>query len=252
MCSFPMLAHPEYRLETYLSFRDDSNVMDIRSRLMGACDPGYRDFSKKLIPGCDDIIGVRTPFLKELAKEIAKGDWRSVLKDMPTDYHEERIVRGFVICYAKMDLAERMRYIESQVALMDNWAVCDSFFFRPKKSESDEYYRFAKSFIGRSKPYERRFGIVTMMKFIDDGHVSEILSLMDSVRSDEYYVNMAVAWTISMCYVKYPELTDRYLQDCSLDDFTYNKAIQKTIESFRVSDEDKARLKGMRRKVRAT
>ena len=235
-----------------MSFRDHPIPMDVRSRLMGACDPEYRDFSMKLIPGCDDIIGVRTPFLKELAKEIAKGDWRSTLKDMRTDYHEERIVRGFVICYAKMDLAERMRYIESQVALMDNWAVCDGFFFRPKRSESDEYYQFAKSFIGRERPYERRFGIVTMMKFIDDEHVEEILSLMDSVRSDEYYVNMAVAWTVSMCYVKYPELTDRYLRECNLDDFTYNKAIQKTIESFRVSDEDKARLKGMRRKVRAT
>ena len=226
--------------------------MDIRTRLLDASDQGYREFSMKLIPGCNDIIGVRTPFLKELAKEIAKGDWRSVLKDMRTDYHEERLVRGFVICYAKMDLAERMRYTESQVALMDNWAVCDGFFFRPKRSESDEYYQFAKSFIGREGTYEKRFGIVTMMKFIDDGHVEEILSLMDSVRSDEYYVNMAVAWTISMCYVNYPELTDRYLQNCSLDDFTYNKAIQKTIESFRVSDEDKARLKGMRRKVRAT
>ena len=75
---------------------------------------------------------------------------------------------------------------------------------------------------------------------------------MDSVKSDEYYVNMAVAWTISMCYVKYPELTEEYLKNCSLDDFTYNKAIQKTIESFRVSDEDKQRLKGMKRKVRAT
>lgn len=235
-----------------MSFRDYPIPMDIRSKLMDACDPGYRDFSMKLIPGCDDIIGVRTPFLKVLAREIAKGDWRSVLKDMRTDYHEERIVRGFIICYAKMDLAERMRYIESQVALMDNWAVCDCFFFRPKKSESDEYYGFAKSFIGRERPYERRFGIVTMMKFIDDDHVDEILSLMDSVRSDEYYVNMAVAWTVSMCYVKYPELTDRYLRECSLDDFTYNKAIQKTIESFRVSDEDKARLRGMRRKVRAT
>ena len=226
--------------------------MDVRARLLEASEPEFREFSMKLTPGCNSMLGVRSPFLKDLAKEIAKGDWRSVLKDMRTDYHEERLLRGFVICYAKMDLEERMEYTESQVALMDNWAVCDCFFYRPKRSESREYYEFAKSFIGREKTYERRFGIVTMMKFIDDDHIDEILSLMDSVKSDEYYVNMAVAWTISMCYVKFPGLTDEYLRDCNLDDFTYNKAIQKTIESFRVSDEDKQRLKGMRRKVRAT
>ena len=226
--------------------------MDIRSRLLAERDPGYRDFSMKLIPGCENMIGVRTPFLKQLSKEIAKGDWRSILRSMPTDYQEERLVRGFVICYAKMDLDERMRWIESQVALMDNWAVCDGFFFRPKASESGRYFEFAKSFIGREGAYERRFGIVTMMKFIDAEHIEEILSLMDSVRSDEYYVNMAVAWTVSMCYVKFPERTDRFLRECSLDDFTYNKSIQKTIESYRVSEGDRDRLRKMRRKVRAT
>jgi 3-methyladenine DNA glycosylase AlkD len=146
-----------------------------------------------------------------------------------------------------MDLDERIRYIESQVALMDNWAVCDGFPYRPKASESDAYYGFAKSFIPRGKEYERRFGIVTMMKFIDEEHIDEILSLMDSVKDDRYYVNMAVAWTVSMCYVKFPERTEDFLRKCSLDDFTYNKSIQKTCESFRVSPEDKARLKGMRR-----
>lgn len=226
--------------------------MDVRSRLMAERDPDFREFSIKLIPGCENMIGVRTPFMKELAKEISKGDWRSVLRDMATDYQEERLVRGFVISYAKMDIDERMRYTESQVALMDNWAVCDGFFFRPKTSESERYYEFAKSFIGRSGTYERRFGIVTMMKFIDDAHIDEILSLMDSVRSDEYYVNMAVAWTVSMCYVKFPEKTEEFLRNCHLDDFTYNKSIQKTIESFRVDKADKERLKTMRRKVRAT
>ena len=112
---------------------------DVRERLFAAQDTEFRDFSVKLIPGCENMIGVRTPVMKAIAKEIAAGDWRATLKDMPTDYQEERIVRGFVICYAKMDLDERMDYIESQVALMDNWAVCDSFFFRPKVS------RFATS-----------------------------------------------------------------------------------------------------------
>ena len=177
-------------------------MTDIRERLFQNQDIEFRDFSMKLTPGCDNMIGVRSPVVKDIAKEISKGDWRRTLSEMQTDYQEERLVRGFVISYAKMDLDERMRYIESQVRLMDNWAVCDCFFYRPKKSESKEYYGFAKSYIPRERTYERRFGIVTMMKFIDDEHIDEILSLMDSVKSDEYYVNMAVAWTISMCYVK--------------------------------------------------
>ncbi len=222
-------------------------MTDLRERLFRNQDVGYRDFSMKLIPGCGNMIGVRTPVLKGIAREIAKGDWRKELSEMRTDYQEERLVRGFVIGFARMDLKERMGYIESQVALMDNWAVCDGFPYRPKASESDAYYEFAKSFIHRKKEYERRFGIVTMMKFIDGDHIDEILSLMDSVRDDRYYVNMAVAWTVSICYVKFPERTEMFLKECSLDDFTYNKSIQKTCESFRVSPGDKARLKGMRR-----
>ena len=222
-------------------------VNDIRERLFAAQDTEFRDFSVKLIPGCENMIGVRTPVMKAIAKDIAAGDWRGTLKSMSTDYQEERIVRGFVICYAKMGLDERMGYVESQVALMDNWAVCDSFFFRPKASESDRYFEFAKSFIPREREYDRRFGIVTMMKFVDDDHIDEILSLMDGVKDDRYYVNMAVAWTLSVCYVKYPEMTERYLDSCSLDDFTYNKTIQKICESFRAKPEDKARLRTKRR-----
>ncbi len=220
---------------------------DLRERLFAARDEDFRDFSVKLIPGCTNMIGVRTPVMKEMAKEIAGGDWRSFLEDAPADYQEERIIRGFVICYARMDIDERMRWIGTQVPLMDNWAVCDSFFFRPRPAESDRYFEFAKSYISRGGEYERRFGIVTMMKFIDDGHIDEILELMDGVRDDRYYVNMAVAWTVSICYVKYPGRTDRFLEQCHLDDFTYNKSIQKTCESFRVSPEDKERLRSRRR-----
>jgi 3-methyladenine DNA glycosylase AlkD len=222
-------------------------VNDLRERLFALQDIGYRDFSMKLTPGCTDMIGVRTPVMKAIAKEIASGDWRTYLGDMAADYQEERVVRGFVICYAKMDLDERMRWTESQVALMDNWAVCDSFFFRPNRKEYERYFEFARSFIPRSGEYERRFGVVTMMKFIDDGHIDEILSLMDGIRDDRYYVRMAVAWTLSVCYVKYPEKTDRYLESCLLDDFTYNKTIQKICESFRADPADKERLKAKRR-----
>jgi len=222
-------------------------MTDIRERLFQNQDIEFRDFSMKLTPGCNNMIGVRSPVVKDIAKEISKGDWRRTLSEMQTDYQEERVVRGFVISYAKMDLDERMRYIESQVRLMDNWAVCDCFPYRPKKSESDRYFEFARSFISREGEYERRFGIVTMMKFIDDDHIDEILSLMDGVKDDRYYVNMAVAWTVSMCYVKYPEKTEAFLKNCRLDDFTYNKSIQKTCESFRVSPEDKKRLGAMKR-----
>ncbi len=220
---------------------------DLRERLFAARDEDFRDFSVKLIPGCGNMIGVRTPVMREMAKEIAGGDWRTFLEETPADYHEERIVRGFVICYAKMDLDERMHWIGTQVPLMDDWAVCDSFFFKPKPKESDRYFEFARSYIFREGEYERRFGIVTMMKFIDDAHIDRVLSLMDSVRDDRYYVNMAVAWTVSICYVKYPRRTDCFLDTCHLDDFTYNKSIQKICESFRVSPEDKERLRSRRR-----
>lgn len=221
---------------------------DIRKRLLASRDEAFRDFSVKLIPGCDNMIGVRTPVMRSLAKEVSKGDWRDVIDSMPTDYQEERIVRGFIICYAKMDLEERLRWIRTQVPLMDNWAVCDSFFYRPKASEREEYYRFARSYISHDAEYDRRFGVVTMMKFIDEDHIDDILDLMGDVRDDRYYVRMAMAWTLSMCFVYFPERTERFLDGCGLDDFTYNKTIQKACESFRVSPEDKRRLKTKRRR----
>lgn len=223
-------------------------MFDLRSRLFAEKDEKYREFSMKLIPGCENMIGVRTPVLRAIAKEICRGDWRSVLKEIGTEYQEEKVVRGLVISSAKMDLDERMDLIREFVPLIDNWAVCDLFDFRPRKGESEEYFRFAKGYIGREEEYASRFGIVTMMKFIDEEHIDEIIGLMDSVRHDGYYVKMAVAWTLSMCYVKFPERTEAYLGDCGLDRFTYNKTLQKIVESLRVDDATKSRIKGMRRK----
>lgn len=223
-------------------------MYDVKGRLMSERDEEFRAFSMKLIPGCKGMIGVRTPVLRRIAKEISKDDWRSILPQLDVDCHEEKLIRGFVIASAKMDLEERLELIDSQVALMDNWAVCDMFDYKPKAHEREAYFDFASSYLDRPGEFEKRFGAVTMMKYIDEDHIRKVISLMDSVKHDGYYLKMGVAWTLSMCYVKFPDITDAYLQSCNLDDFTFNKTLQKTAESFRSDKEMKDRVRKMKRR----
>lgn len=224
-------------------------MFDLRARLFAEKDDGYREFTVKLIPGCENFIGVRVPVLRSISKEILKGDWRSDLDEIGTDYLEEVVVRGFVISYAKMDFEERKGYIEKHVPLITNWSSCDLFCYRPSEKDTETYFEFAKKYLDLPGEFEKRFGIVAMMKFIDDKHIDEILSLMDSVGHEGYYVKMAVAWTLSMCYVKYPEKTETYLKSCKLDDFTYNKTLQKITESLRVDSETKTKIRKMKRRL---
>lgn len=223
-------------------------MYNIRDRLLSEKDEDFRRFSMKLIPGCDSMIGVRTPVLRKIAKDIVKDDWRSILPELDIRCHEEKLIRGFVIASAKMDLDERLKLIGTQIPLMDNWAVCDMFDFKPKKAEREEYFGFAASYLDRPGEFEKRFGAVTMMMYIDDDHIHQVLALMDSVKHDGYYLKMGVAWTLSMCYVKYPEITEKYLESCDLDDFTFNKTLQKTVESFRSDKEMKEKVRKMKRR----
>ncbi len=223
--------------------------MDLRQKLMSLQDEKYKEFSLKLNPGIDKIIGVRSPAIKSVVKEILKDDWRSFLDSADPEYLEEKTVVGGVISSAKMELDERMRYIEWFVPYIDGWAVCDSFNFKPKKDEVEDYWNFIIKYLDKPGEYEKRFGAVNLMKFIDDEHIDEILKLLGNVKHDGYYLKMGVAWSVSICFVKYPEKTMLFLKNnCPLDDFTYNKSLQKIIESFRVSDIDKKTIREMKRK----
>ena len=223
----------------------------IRKKLFDLSDQNYQKFHSKLCPNTDNIIGVRLPLLRVLAKEIAKEDWREYLKNANDDYYEEIMLQGLVIGYAKADISEIIGYIEDFIPKINNWAVCDSFCNSLKitKKNMDIVWELINKCLISKNEFEIRFGVVMLMSFyINENYIDQILLLLDKIKHQGYYVKMAVAWAISVCYVKFPEKTLNYLNNDSLDDFTYNKSLQKIIESYRVDKETKIKIKEMKRK----
>jgi len=225
--------------------------LSIREQLFELSDEEYQRFHSKLCPDTDNIIGVRLPLLRNLAKEIAKGDWREYLKSAQGDYNEEIMLQGIVIGYAKSDISEMLKHIQHFIPKINNWAVCDSFCngLKYTKKNMNTVWEFINPYLNSKKEFEIRFGIIMLIGYYINGeYIDRVLQLLDKVKHEGYYVKMAVAWAVSICYVKFPEKTMGYLKNNSLDNFTYNKALQKIIESLRVDKETKIIIKGMKRK----
>ncbi|PIC62916.1 DNA alkylation repair protein [Sporosarcina sp. P13] len=223
---------------------------EIKEKIHELIDEDYQKFASALIPTNDNVLGVRKPELRKLAKEIAKGDWRSYLETAEENYFEEVMLQGLVIGYVKADIEEILSYVVVFVPKIDNWSVCDSFCTSLKitKQHKERVWDFLQPYLISDDEYKLRFGIVMLLDYyIESDTIHSVLSLLDRVQHDGYYVKMAVAWALSICFVKFPKLTMCYLEgDHSLDKFTYNKALQKITESLRVESEVKSVIRGMK------
>lgn len=225
-------------------------MYDLRDKLFELSDDKFKTFHSRLCPNTDNIIGVRLPLLRQLAKEIAKGDWRNFLSNSKEEYYEEILINGLVIAYAKCDVEERLNYIESFVPKIDNWAICDSFCNTLKfvNKNKEIMLEFIQPYLRSYNEFEIRFAVVIILNYyITEDYINLVLKTLDNIKHDGYYVKMAVAWAISMCFVKFEEKTMAYLKDNSLDDFTYNKSLQKICESLRVDKNTKELIKSMKR-----
>lgn len=226
-------------------------MIDVDEELMRIADPKNAEFEKKLIPADCIFLGAKTPGMKALGKKIVKDDWKSYISSWRPRYFEDYALRGLVIGYAKMDLEERFEQYRAFIPLIGNWAVCDASCsaWKIKDNEKESVWKFITPYMREPSEFGMRFGTITMLsKFIDDEYIDRVIQEMDRVKHDGYYLKMGVAWTLSVCFVKYPEKTMAYLKDCTLDDFTYNKTLQKIIESYRVDDETKKTIRSMKRK----
>ncbi|OUP50907.1 DNA alkylation repair protein [Lachnoclostridium sp. An181] len=225
-------------------------IQEVKKQLYELADTEYREFNKKLMPGTENVLGVRLPVLRKIAKELAKGDYRLYLSEADETTHEETMLQGLVIGYAKMDMEERMEYLKNFIPKITNWAVCDSccmgYHFMEKDREA--WFSFLKDYWGSGKEFEIRFAVVALFShFADQEYVQRIFQIFNSVQNEGYYVRMAVAWAISVFYVKFKEETEEFLENNHLDTFTQNKAVQKIRESYRVSKEEKEQIKKFRR-----
>ena len=225
-------------------------MYDLRDKLFELSDDKFKTFHSRLCPNTDNIIGVRLPLLRQLAKEIAKGDWRNFLSNSKEEYYEEILINGLVIAYAKCDVEERLNYIESFVPKIDNWAICDSFCNTLKfvNKNKEIMWEFIQSYLKSYNEFEIRFAVVIILNYyITEDYIDLVLKTLDNIKHDGNYVKMAIAWAISMCFVKFEEKTMAYLKDNSLDDFTYNKSLQKICESLRIDKNTKELIKSMKR-----
>jgi len=223
---------------------------EIREKLFELSDNQYKQFHSGLCPGTNNIIGVRVPILKNYAKEIAKQDYKAYLENARDDYYEEVMLQGIVIGFAKMNIEESQYYLTRFIPKIDNWAICDVTIATLKltKKYKKEMWEFIQNYLKSSKEFELRFAIVMMLDYyITQDYIEQVLQILNNIKHDGYYVKMAVAWAISVAFTKFPEKTWQLIKNNKLDDFTYNKSLQKIVESYRVDDMVKQEIKQMKR-----
>lgn len=224
---------------------------EVLNRIKEISDKEYKEFHSKLCPGVKNIIGVRVPKLRNLAKEIIKEEKQyEYLKIEKLDYYEEILLQGMLIGFLKDDINDIQKQLEVFIKKIDNWAICDAVCAGLKitKKNTEEMWKFIEKYLESNSTYDIRFAIVMILDYyIADVYIDKVLEILKKERKDEYYVKMAIAWAVSIAYIKYPEKTMKLLKNNELSDFTYNKSIQKIIESYRVEKDKKDELRKMKR-----
>lgn len=224
---------------------------EIRQELIKLADDKYRSFHSNLCPGVENILGVRLPLLRKIAKSLSKEeDYYNYLNNGDTKYYEEIMIEGLIIGYLKTDNENRFNYIRNFIPKIDNWAICDSFCNNLKftKENMNEVWNFILPYTSSENEFDIRFAIVMMLNFyIIEDYIDDVLNTLNNINHDGYYVKMAVAWAVSYAYIDFPQKTLAFLKNNNLDNFTYNKSLQKIIESTRVSKEDKDLMRSLKK-----
>ena len=225
---------------------------DIRIELSNLQDLKYRDLQISTIPSVasDRITGVRTPQLRALAKELSKREDISLfLEDLPHKLFEEDQLHAFILSGMK-DAEECIRLVDKFLPYVDNWATCDQMSPKVFKKNKKLLLEYVNTWIKSDKTYVKRFAIGMLMEhFLDEDFKPSYLSKVAKIRSDEYYVNMMIAWYFATALAKQYDRTLPFIEERKLDKWTHNKSIQKAVESYRITPEQKEYLKTLRRKA---
>lgn len=225
--------------------------MDIKTKILNEAEKDYKKFSASLIPNIDNVLGVRIPALRQLAKEIYKDSGTDYLNYDNTEYMEEVMLQGMIIGLMKEKPEDILKEVEKFIPKINNWAVCDIFCGGLKFTNKNKelVWEFIQKYLNSEKEYHKRFGLVMILGyFTDDEYIDKVLNILDNFSHEGYYARMGAAWTLSICYVKQPEKTFEYLKKSKLDKWTFNKGIQKICESLRVDKNTKEILKSLKRK----
>ena len=218
-------------------------------QLFSLQDIAYGDFQAKLMPTIDrkSIIGVRTPAIRKLAKQVAKtDDARAFISQLPHRYYEENNLHAFIIEQSR-DFNEALRLTNQFLLYIDNWATCDSFTPKVFGKHPDELLTAIGGWIESSHTYTVRYAIrMLMVFFLDERFKPEYAQMVAAVESEEYYIKMMIAWYFATALAKQYDTIISFISNRSLDPWTHNKAIQKAIESYRISNEQKEELRKLK------
>ena len=229
----------------------------IREELFKLQDVKYGEFQKKLIPTVDPekIIGIRTPELRKLAKRLYKEAKASeplvieaFLATLPHEYFDENQLHAFIISEEK-DFDKCIEEVEAFLPYIDNWATCDQLSPKVFKKNKDSLLLHVREWLKSDQTYTIRFAIGMLMEhFLDDDFDPEYPKMVAKIRSDEYYVNMMIAWYFATALAKQYEAVLPFIEEQRLAVWPHNKAIQKARESYRITPEQKEYLKTLKRK----
>lgn len=221
----------------------------LQEELFKLQDIEYRDFNSSLIPGIDKetVIGIRTPVLRKFAKEYAKsGEIEQFMRELPHEFYEENNLHMMLIAQIK-DYDKCISETEKFLPHIDNWATCDSPLPKCFDKNKEDVLERAKNWIAADTTYVKRYGMGVMMRlFLDEDFKEEYIQLVAGVKSEEYYVNMMIAWYMATALAKQWDAAIPYIQERRLSEWVHRKSIQKAVESYRITPEQKEYLKGLR------
>ena len=225
------------------------NNVTLYDRLAAVKDDNYREFQAKLVPNIprETIIGVRTPELRSIAKEVFQSDDRDAfLSSLPHKYYEENLIHFFILSMMK-DFGACVGAVEEFLPYVDCWPVSDQATPKSFKKNHQKLLPYVRKWIASEHVYTARFGLRMLMnEFLDADFKEEYLELAASVRGEDYYIKMMVAWYFATALAKRYDETVKYFEERRLDEWVHRKAIQKAVESYRVTDEHKEYLKSLR------
>lgn len=220
----------------------------VREQLQALADPAYRDFSGSLIPNSRPLLGVRIPLLRQLAKELSRGDYETALQGDDL-YFEERMLRGLVLAVLPGTPEQRRQRIASFVPLIDNWSVCDSFCasLKDMRRQPAFYWPLVQQAVDAEEEFTVRFGVVCMLDhFLDTPYLPEVLAVLPRVSHPAYYVRMAVAWALATAFLRDEEAVMAMLRSHQLDEETHRLTLRKLLESRRVVSPYREEIRALR------
>ena len=226
-----------------------TNYNDLITNLYNMKDEKYKAFHQKLLKNDKiNLIGIRTPELKKISKILSK-NYKYYIENNTHNTYEETLIHGLILGYTKIDFKDLLKELDNFIPYIDNWATCDLTVSNLKQFKKNQElgFEYIKKCLKSKNYWKQRVGVVLLNSYyINDKYINKILELLINIKTDEYYLEMAIAWALSTCYIKYPNITINILKEKKLNKKIQNKTIQKIIESTRIDKKIKENLKQLK------